>query len=212
MLVSLALCLLIIIIIIIIIDRFKHNFHWHTLWTICNNVLVNYFTKFDCKLSTECDSERIFKIGHHLARMWTKVQWHVCYGWPCGGCCCRLAACVQVLFDVAESDRSRALYWCDVHYELGHCTGHYGRHCRTLLLSALSQTRYYNEVVVFFPLFSVRLVHKLERVCPNYSLFGLVWFGSTCSNNLIPRPISAWSMVFFSTAEIPGSDWHGLFW
>jgi len=32
------------------------------------------------KLSAECDTERILKIGQQLVKIWTKVKWHVF--WP----------------------------------------------------------------------------------------------------------------------------------
>jgi len=31
----------------------------------------------ECKFSTECGGERIFKIGQHLEKLWTKVSWHL---------------------------------------------------------------------------------------------------------------------------------------
>jgi len=33
-----------------------------------------------CKVSAECASERILKIGQKLTKIWTKVKWHVF--WP----------------------------------------------------------------------------------------------------------------------------------
>jgi len=51
---------------------------------------------------------------------------------------CRLAACIQVLFHVAESRRSSSVYYCHVYNELGDGAGHHGSHCRSLLLRALS--------------------------------------------------------------------------
>jgi len=55
--------------------------------------------------------------------------------------CCRLAACIQVLFDVAESGWSGGVYIRHVHNELADCTHHNGRHRRSLLLRTLSQAR-----------------------------------------------------------------------
>ena len=37
----------------------------------CGGIFNNHF--IHCKLSTECASERIFKIGQYLANIWTKV-------------------------------------------------------------------------------------------------------------------------------------------
>jgi len=35
-----------------IIDRFSKFFHWHTLWTICNNVIIIYPTTPQVRLYT----------------------------------------------------------------------------------------------------------------------------------------------------------------
>jgi len=38
---------------------------------------VKSLMRFNRKLSAKCVSERIIKIGQHLAKIWTKVWWHV---------------------------------------------------------------------------------------------------------------------------------------
>jgi len=42
-----------------------------------------YFKKFYRKLSAECACQRVIKLGQYLAKMWTKVWWHVFYGPRC---------------------------------------------------------------------------------------------------------------------------------
>ena len=41
---------------------------------------MQYFIADFC---TECGSERIFKIGQYLAKIWTKVWWHVFFDSQC---------------------------------------------------------------------------------------------------------------------------------
>jgi len=62
---------------------------------------------------------------------------------------CRLAACIQVLFDVAEPGWSCRVYIRHVHNELADCTDHNGRHRRSLLLRALSQAGFVTTAAVF---------------------------------------------------------------
>jgi len=39
--------------------------------------MVGLLTITYCKLSTECACENIFEIGPYLAKVWTKVSWHL---------------------------------------------------------------------------------------------------------------------------------------
>jgi len=55
------------------IDRFSKSFHWYTQQEICNKDIITDITDPTTD-PAECNSERIFKIDHYLAKLRTRVS------------------------------------------------------------------------------------------------------------------------------------------